>query len=348
MPVDDYVAGVLAGEAARGSSPSALEALAITIRTFAMANRGRHRADGFDLCDQTHCQVLRAATAATERAAAATAGEVLLYHGAPASVFYTASCGGRTERPSDVWPGADDPPYLPSQPDDACQGAPAWTADLAEGDLARALRAGGFKGARLRDLKVVDRDRSGRVARLRVDGFTPADISGQDLRVVVGRTLGWQYIKSTAFDLRSVRIDVSFRRPRVGARRRAVRDRVGAPRRRGAERERDSREVFSGPQNRAAADARAWPPSSRGSRRRASRASPSPPRPTGPDVVVSLPAGDEGERDVIHELAVDARDSLTRGARRRRRRRSSRCGSTRRSKAIRPRRASPGTPPRRR
>ena len=39
----------------------------------------RHRADGFDLCDQTHCQVMRAATPVTERAALATAGQVLLY-----------------------------------------------------------------------------------------------------------------------------------------------------------------------------------------------------------------------------------------------------------------------------
>src|SRR5262249_2930251 len=57
MPIDAYVARVLAGEAARNSPPAALEALAITVRTFAAANRGRHRADGFDLCDQTHCQV---------------------------------------------------------------------------------------------------------------------------------------------------------------------------------------------------------------------------------------------------------------------------------------------------
>ena len=51
--------GVLAGEAARESPPAALETLAIAIRTYAVANVGRHRADGFDLCDQTHCQVLR-------------------------------------------------------------------------------------------------------------------------------------------------------------------------------------------------------------------------------------------------------------------------------------------------
>ena len=41
------------------SPPAALEALAITIRTYALANRDRHRADGFDLCDETHCQVVR-------------------------------------------------------------------------------------------------------------------------------------------------------------------------------------------------------------------------------------------------------------------------------------------------
>ena len=69
--LEDYVAGVLAGEAARNSSPSALEALAITVRTYALANLSRHRADGFDLCDLTHCQVLRKATLATETAATA-------------------------------------------------------------------------------------------------------------------------------------------------------------------------------------------------------------------------------------------------------------------------------------
>ena len=59
LPLETYVARVLAGEAARDSPPAALEALAITVRTYALANRSRHRADGFDLCDQTHCQVLR-------------------------------------------------------------------------------------------------------------------------------------------------------------------------------------------------------------------------------------------------------------------------------------------------
>src|SRR5262249_35915860 len=164
-------------------------------------NRGRHRADGFDVCDQTHCQVVRTATAATEQAARATAGLALLRDGAAASVYYTASCGGHTEIPSNVWPGADDPPYLPSQDDDACGGAPVWAADLAETDVLRALKAAGFRGDRLREMAVVARSPSGRAARLKIEGLQPGEISGQDLRVAVGRSLGWQYIKSTTFEL---------------------------------------------------------------------------------------------------------------------------------------------------
>ena len=201
MPIETYVARVLAGEAVRDSQPAALEALAITVRTFALANRGRHQADGFDLCDQTHCQVLRPATPATERAAQATAGRILTRDGAPAQVFYSASCGGRTEIPSDVWPGAEDPAYLPSADDEACGGAPVWEADLTPADLLRALKAAGFRGDRLQELRITSRNASGRVARLTLDGLKPEEITGQDLRVAVGRTLGWQHIKSTAFEL---------------------------------------------------------------------------------------------------------------------------------------------------
>src|SRR6185436_578805 len=115
-------------------------------------------------------------------------------------VFYSASCGGRTEIPSAVWPGHEDPPYMPSQPDDACMGAPEWTAELESADLVRSLRAAGFRGE-LRDFRVLTRDVSGRAARLRLAGMMPEEISGQDLRAVVGRTLGWQHIKSAAFEL---------------------------------------------------------------------------------------------------------------------------------------------------
>jgi hypothetical protein len=39
------------------------------------------------------------------------------------------------------------------------------------------------------------------VSRLRIEGFTPPDISGHEFRMAVGRVAGWQSIKSTAFDV---------------------------------------------------------------------------------------------------------------------------------------------------
>ena len=210
LGVEDYVARVLAGEAAAGSPPAALEALAIAVRTFAAGNLARHRRDGFDLCTLTHCQVLRPTYPAVREAAAATSGQLLLVNGAPATVFHSASCGGRTERPSAVWPGADDPPYLPSKTDRACGGEPQWAAEIPVQDLERALVAAGYRGTRLRDLDVDGRSASGRVMRVGLKGMTPDAISGQDLRMVVGRTLGWHLLKSADFTVRQTSAGYRF------------------------------------------------------------------------------------------------------------------------------------------
>lgn len=201
IALDAYIAQVLAGEGQPRASEAAQEALAITARTFAMANRNRHRAEGFDLCDTTHCQVVRPATAITTRAANATSGRVLLHQGQPAFVFYSAWCGGQTELASQVWPGAIDYAYEPSLEDDACEDEPAWSSEVRVADIERALRAAGHKGSRLRNLRVLSRNRSERVARLGIEGFTPGEISGHEFRMAVGRVAGWQSLKSTAFDV---------------------------------------------------------------------------------------------------------------------------------------------------
>jgi SpoIID/LytB domain protein len=290
LPLETYVARVLAGEAARDSPAAALDVLAITIRTFALGNRDRHRADGFDLCDETHCQVVRTASAATTRAAQTTAGQMLMRNGVIASVFYSASCGGHTEIPSNVWPGADDPPYLPSNGDAACGGAPAWEAELDQADLLRAFRAAGFRGDRFRDLRIASRNQSGRVARLGIKGLTPSEISGQDLRVVVGRTLGWQHIKSTAFALH--REGGAYRFNGHGSGHGVGLCVIGSTNlaARGIEAPAILAKYFPG------ADITT----------RASR-----PAPAASGVLVSLPDDDEGERATIAKLTIQARDELS-------------------------------------
>ncbi len=118
--LDDYVSEVVAGEMGPDAPPAALEAMAITARTFVAANMGRHEVEGFDVCDLTHCQVRGRASRSTDAAARATSGLILVDHGRPAQVYFSAWCGGHTETPSRAWRGARDRPYLPAQPDPAC------------------------------------------------------------------------------------------------------------------------------------------------------------------------------------------------------------------------------------
>ncbi|HEU4687598.1 MAG TPA: SpoIID/LytB domain-containing protein, partial [Vicinamibacterales bacterium] len=118
MPLEVYVARVLAGEGEPNAADAARQALAVAIRTYTLVQMGRHRREGFDLCDTVHCQVFRASNESSRRAALATAGRVLTIDGAPAEVFYSASCGGRSERASAAWPGLPDYPYLRSTKDD--------------------------------------------------------------------------------------------------------------------------------------------------------------------------------------------------------------------------------------
>ena len=56
LSLEDYVAGVLRAENSVESESEALKALAITIRTYALKNMGRHARNGYDFCSTTHCQ----------------------------------------------------------------------------------------------------------------------------------------------------------------------------------------------------------------------------------------------------------------------------------------------------
>ncbi|MEQ1758013.1 MAG: SpoIID/LytB domain-containing protein [Vicinamibacterales bacterium] len=291
VALEDYVARVVAGEGPPDAPAAAQEALAVAVRTFALANRGRHQSEGFDLCDTTHCQVPRSATPASTRAAAATAGRVLLHDGKPAPIFYSASCGGYSARPSDVWPGATDHPFLPAQRDGACGVEPEWTSRVGASDIERALRAAGLSGTTLRGLRVAKRSASGRVMTMQVDGFAPAEISGEDFRLALGRTGGWQLLKSTAFELRRDARGYAFTGRGFG-------HGVGL--------------CLSGAVCRAAAGASAanilsfYYPGLRLGEYRDDAA------PSGgtSDVLLSLPGPEEGERALVTELVRRARDEI--------------------------------------
>lgn len=197
LPLEVYIARVLAGEGEPRAADAAQQALAIAIRTYALANLDRHGRDGYDLCDTTHCQVPRAATPTSRRAAIATAGRILTWRGAAAEVFYSASCGGRSEEASQVWPEVAFP-YLRSKPDDVHKEDVPWMVDVSLGDVQQALATVGFQGERLREVSIDERNSSGRVERLHLRGLRPDTISGSQFRLAVGAT----QLRSTAFSIK--------------------------------------------------------------------------------------------------------------------------------------------------
>ena len=106
LPVEQYVAAVLAGESGVFTNAESLKAMAVAARTYAAHERGRHAQEGFDFCNTTHCQRAEPNSVTAQLAAAAqsTAGQVLRFHGETAFTPYTMSCGGMTESAEAVWP----------------------------------------------------------------------------------------------------------------------------------------------------------------------------------------------------------------------------------------------------
>jgi stage II sporulation protein D len=191
VDVEQYVTWVLNGEAGGFSSAEALKAMAVVARTFARANRGRHKADGYDFCDTTHCQDLRIAGTGERlaRAAEATEGVILWWEGRPAEVYFHKHCGGRTADAEEVWPGAGRP-YLRGFEDSFCltSGRAPWSARLE------------LEKISLKRIEVSRRTASGRAAALLTDRGT---VAAEAFHLTVGRLFGWRLLKSRLYNVRT-------------------------------------------------------------------------------------------------------------------------------------------------
>lgn len=193
--VEDYVAAVLEGETAGDMPAEGLKALAVAIRSYATRFRERHKAEGFDFCDTTHCQFLRLeASAAVKAAVQQTSGEMLWDRGSALAAYYHKDCGGQTEAAGTVWPDQRSE-ELVSVTDPYCgRDAQTWRAEIGRTELARALHDAGIAvPGRFTRVTVAGRTPSGRAAALEFDGVR---VPASSVRFAVGRTMGWQKLKS--------------------------------------------------------------------------------------------------------------------------------------------------------
>lgn len=207
MPLEDYVAAALEGESATFVHPESLKAMAVAVRTYAARFRPRHGEEGFDFCDNTHCQNLNftGPTAQIRAAVAATRSELLWYQGLPAATYYHQNCGGTLAAGEEVWPAVR-APYLRTHTDPYCtQGAPLpWKAEFSRIELEKALRDQDLRvPTGWISLTVSRRGASGRVRELAFRGPSgpPQLISASSLRFAIGRSFGWNRVRSDLYEV---------------------------------------------------------------------------------------------------------------------------------------------------
>ncbi len=119
VDLEEYLRSVVPAEIGGKAPTAALEAQAVAARSYALRNHRRHAHNGFDLCDEVHCQVyrgIRTESVPSGQAVQRTAGWVLTYGAYLANTVYHANCGGHLASSQDVWKGAP-VPYLTGHPD---------------------------------------------------------------------------------------------------------------------------------------------------------------------------------------------------------------------------------------
>jgi SpoIID/LytB domain protein len=215
LPLDEYVFGVVAAEGSVEDEFEALKAQTVVSRTYALKNLRRHAREGFDFCSSTHCQRYIAVGDGAarpdfyellRRAVRETSGETLRdREGRLAESYFSASCGGATANPVALWGAARAPAHLRGVRDEFCAGTAyrAWRDSIAAADLVKALRADKQSdvGARLDAVLVLRRDPSGRAETVALEGERRRVLRGWDFKLIVGRTLGWNVLKSSRFDV---------------------------------------------------------------------------------------------------------------------------------------------------
>jgi stage II sporulation protein D len=118
---EKYISGVVMAEGGAGKSLEFYKAQAIIARTYMYKYFDRHSSDGYNLCDNTHCQAFNGLTTDSVIALATTEtrGMVILDKDSVLIMAaFHSNCGGETSSSQDVWLSYQ--PYLKSISDPYC------------------------------------------------------------------------------------------------------------------------------------------------------------------------------------------------------------------------------------
>ena len=212
LGIEGYLYGVMAREVSPQWNMEALKSQAIVSRTFVLKNLKKHGSKGFDLTATITSQVYGGVNSENPRSNYAvdiTRGQILTYRGELIKVFFHSNSGGYTEDIRDVWGGSEKPLYLPSKVSRFSKGQPhyKWEVTLSKEKIASSLRKAGYQIGRIEKMRVMGRNKSGRITYLAIyHDRGMLRIMGGKFRMALGPNL----IKSTLMGVKNSRDKIYF------------------------------------------------------------------------------------------------------------------------------------------
>jgi len=189
--VEDYIKGVLYHEVSHRWPMEALKAQAVAARTYALYSISA--ADKpYDVTNDIYSQVYGGRDSEryrTDLAVDHTRGQVLTYNNQIIPAYFHATCGGMTEDARELWNLPDSPP-LRGVPCGFCKDSPHfhWKKNFRLRDIQYELNLHGYKVGSIKDISIIDRDRSERIEHLKITQKNGKEliIKGKDFRDLMG------------------------------------------------------------------------------------------------------------------------------------------------------------------
>lgn len=147
---ESYIAGVVKAEGGSGRHPEYFKTQAVIARTYMYGHLNRHALDGFDLCDDVHCQAFNGLTSDSLiiRATLDTKDQIIIGPDSqPITAAFHSNCGGETMASENLWLRSY--PYLKKVKDPYCISSrnSRWSKSISVKDWIDYLKKSGMKPA---------------------------------------------------------------------------------------------------------------------------------------------------------------------------------------------------------
>jgi stage II sporulation protein D len=172
--MERYIAGVVMSEGGSGKNIEYFKSQAVIARTYMYRYIDKHLYDGYNVCDNTHCQAFNGTSSDSilNRAAIETKGLVILDQDSTIieSAFHS-NCGGETASSGDVWLTVQ--PYLKKVIDPYCLSSrnAVWRKSIGLNEWIEFINESGFSG-KTDDPSVFSFSQKSRLSDYKTGSFT--------------------------------------------------------------------------------------------------------------------------------------------------------------------------------